>query len=71
MAFLSLGFTLSIAGTSLETRHFGVFLVPMFVLATIPDLRVPEYWNSYKRYLSIVFAGVVLVHLAWVVLKLF
>ncbi len=71
IAFLSLGFTFAIAGTTLETRHLGVFLIPVFILAMIPDLRITALRNSYKIYLSIVLFGVVLVHISWVVIKLF
>jgi len=70
MLFLTLGFTLAIAGSSLETRHFGAFLLPIFVLATIPDLRERNVRLQYKRYLFVVLSGVIVVHLAWSVLKL-
>lgn len=69
LAFLSFGVTLAIAGTSLETRHFGAFLFPIFVLATVPDLRVPLHWQRYKIYVYIISAAVLIVHLAWIVLK--
>lgn len=67
--FLSLGFTASIAISSLESRHFAAFLMPMFVLGTLPDLRDSRIHENYKRALTIMLAGVVLVHLIWVVLK--
>lgn len=70
MLFLALGFTLAISGTSLETRHFGAFLIPIFVLASIPDLRVRNVRLQYKKYLFVVLSGVVVVHLAWIMLKL-
>lgn len=70
MFFLALGFILVIAGTSLETRHFGAFLLPIFVLASVPDLRINKYWTVYKNYLFIVLFGVSIVHLAWVFLKI-
>lgn len=69
MAFVALGFALVVAGTSLETRHFGAFLVPVFVLATVPDLRVPQHRRDYKVFLSVVLIGVLIVHLAWFALK--
>lgn len=68
--FLTLGFTLAIAGTSLETRHFGAFLAPMFVLALLPDLRMRSVRNNYKSLLFVILSGVVMVHALWVVLKL-
>jgi len=69
MLFLTLGFTLAIAGTSLETRHFGAFLIPVFVLASIPDLRVRNVRLQYRQYLFVVLLGVIVVHLAWIILK--
>lgn len=68
--FLSLGFTLAIAGTSLETRHFGAFLAPIFVFALLPDLRIGPVRHKYRQLLKIMFIGVVVVHLAWFILKL-
>ncbi len=70
LVFLFLGFTLAIAYTSLETRHFGAFLLPILLLATLPDLRVPIIWRNYKIFSYIMLASVLLVHLAWIVLKL-
>jgi len=70
MLFLTLGFTLAIAGSSLETRHFGAFLIPIFVLASIPDLRVRNVRLQYKQYLFVVLLGVIVVHLTWIMLKL-
>lgn len=70
LVFLSLGFTLAIASTSMETRHFGAFFLPILLIATLPDLRVPIVWQHYKSFVYIILAGVFLVHLAWIVLKL-
>jgi len=70
MFFLALGFILAIAATSLETRHFGTFLLPIFVLAIVPDLRVKKYWSIYKNYLFILLSGVLIVHLTWIFLKI-
>jgi hypothetical protein len=70
IVFLVFGFTFSIAGTSLETRHLGVFLIPVFVLAMVPDFRVSTLRNSYKKYLTIVLFGVAFVHISWIIMKL-
>ncbi len=70
MLFLSIGFALAIAGTSLETRHFGAFLVPIFMLAMLPDLRSPVVRHNYRQLLMVLLGGVVLVHLTWVGLKI-
>jgi hypothetical protein len=70
LAFVALGFTVAIACTSLETRHFGVFLPSMFVLAVLPDLRVSSVRINYLKFLMVVLGGVAFVHLAWGILKL-
>lgn len=70
MVFLSLGFTLAIAGTSLETRHFGAFFIPVLLLATLPDLRISILQQQYKSFVYIILTGVLVVHLAWIAIKL-
>lgn len=70
LLLFSLGFTVAIAGTSMETRHFGVFLPPMFLLALLPDFSIRAVRVNYKRLLMLTFAGVVLVHLTWIAIKL-
>lgn len=69
MLFLLLGFTLAIAGTSLETRHFGAFLAPIFVLALLPDFNSPIVRHNYKLVLITMLTGVLLVHMAWAIMK--
>ena len=69
LLFLVIGFAFSIAGTSLETRHFGVFQVPLFVLATLPDLTVIRDRVAYKKLLFTFLAMMGMVHLAWFGLK--
>lgn len=71
MVFLSLGMTMAVAATSLETRHFGAFLVPLFVFATIPDLRLEGERKRYMVYLTLFLSGVVVVHMAWAAVKIF
>lgn len=67
---LVIGFTLAVAGTSGETRHLGAFLVPIFVLALVADLKTQENWRAYQK-LRLVFLGLMAaVHLAWFALKL-
>jgi hypothetical protein len=68
--FLSVGFSLVVAGTSAETRHLGAFLSPIFVLALLPDLRDPRVKHAYKQLLALMLMGVVLVHGLWLALKL-
>jgi hypothetical protein len=70
LLFTFIGFTLAIAGTSLETRHFGVFLVPILILSLIPDFRVAADRLSCKITGGIFAAIMVLLHLAWAAVKL-
>jgi hypothetical protein len=67
---LSIGLTVSIAATSMETRHLGAFLTPVFVLALLPDLRVRSTRRNYRKLLGVMLGGVVAVHVAWSVLKM-
>ena len=69
--FVSLGFTVAIAGTSLETRHLGVFLVPVFLLALVPDLQKRSTRNNYKQLLIVLLGCLVIVHILWFILKYF
>lgn len=69
LLFLTLGFTVAIAATSLETRHFGAFLVPMLAFAMIPDPRVPADRAGYARLLTLLLCTMTIVHLAWALLK--
>lgn len=69
LLFLTLGFTLAIAATSLETRHFGAFLIPMLALGVLPDLRLPADRAAYVRLLALLLCTMTIVHAAWAVLK--
>lgn len=70
MAFLILGFSLAIAGTSLENRHLGVFYGALFIIALLPDLRKTHAINNYKKMLSLVFFSIFIIHAAWMTLKI-
>lgn len=67
--FLSFGFSLAIGSTSLETRHLGAFLAPLFVLALLPDFRVRAVAGNYKKLVVFMLGGVMIVHALWLVLK--
>jgi len=71
LIFVYVGFTFAIAGTSLETRHLGVFLVPLLLVATIPDLRATRDARAYQKLLGAWLGMVVSVHVAWAILKIF
>lgn len=68
--FVAGGFILAIAGTSLESRHLGAFLAPIFILALLPDLRVRSVNHNYRQLLMVMLGGVAVVHGLWVILKL-
>ena len=70
LLFLVLGFTLAVAGTSLETRHFGTFLAPLFVLALLPDLTKKKDCNAYKLFLGVFLFMMAMLHFVWLVIKL-
>jgi hypothetical protein len=69
LVFLAIGFTIAIAGTSIETRHLGAFLVSFQVLAVIPDLRIRDDLNAYRGSARLFITAIVAVHIAWAVLK--
>lgn len=69
-AFLAVGFSLGIAGTSLETRHLGAFLVPVFLVALLPDPRVRENTRKYRGLLVSFLVMMAAMHLVWFVAKL-
>ncbi|MCH7535820.1 MAG: hypothetical protein IH948_08790 [Bacteroidetes bacterium] len=69
MAFVTIGFTLAVAGTSLETRHLGAFFAPVFVLALSPDMRLNIVRQNYRQLLYAFLGSVCLVHYLWLVIK--
>jgi len=71
MLFISLGFVAGIAITSLETRHFGAFLVPIFILALLPEFRTKNVRVKYKKILVFVLTCVFFVHISWLAMKYF
>lgn len=70
LLFLSIGFTLAIAFTSLETRHFATFLVPILILSSSPDLTQKEVKSAYHKLLWIFIGLMVAIHFVWIVIKL-
>lgn len=67
---MSVVFIVGIALTSLESRHLGSFLLPIFLLALLPDPDVPDHRRRYGRALALVLSAMVAVHLAWALAKL-
>jgi len=70
LLFVWIGFSIAVAGTSLETRHVGVFMVPLLIFATVPDLADLKDRNAYIVWLLLFLVAVALIHLTWGVLKL-
>ncbi len=66
---VSISFIFAISITSLEIRHLGVFLVPLFLVALYPNLRVKKTLVLYKKYLLFYFTFLVIIHLSWLLLK--
>lgn len=66
---LYLGFSLAISISSLETRHIGVFAVPLLIISIIPDFRLIKHRNTYKIYLLLFLTMILLIHIAWAILK--
>lgn len=63
------GFTIAIAGTSLETRHLGVFLVPLLIVATVPDLTLRSDAQIYLKLLGTWLGLIIFIHITWAILK--
>lgn len=71
LVFVYAGFTLAIAGTSLETRHLSSFFVPLLIVATVPDLGLLPDAQIYGKLLTAWLGLIVLIHIAWAILKIF
>ncbi len=69
LVLLSVGFPLAVGATSLETRHFGAFLVSFQILASIPDFAVREDLVAYRGWARLFLAAIIAVHVAWAMLK--
>jgi len=63
-------FLVAVVITSLETRHLGVFLMPILIISLVPDLRIKSSLHAYKCYLTLVLISILVVHLIWFTLKL-
>ncbi|WP_133366385.1 hypothetical protein [Qipengyuania sediminis] len=62
-------FSASIALTSLESRHIGVFLPLFFLVGLMPDARDLQQRRLLRFLLALVLIGMVFVHLTWSVLR--
>jgi len=66
---LNLCLVAGLAGSSLEGRHLAGIAIPIFALATLPDLRSPRVWSQYKLLTFGTLAFMAAIHFAWLVLK--
>lgn len=62
-------FSASIALTSLESRHIGVFLPLFFLVGLMPDFRDLQQRRLLRLVLSVTFIGAVFIHVTWSVLR--
>lgn len=69
--YVILGFTLTIAGTSVETRHFGVFIVPLLMVSLLPNLEFKSERIAFKNILVPFLSGIFMIHFVWTILKFF
>lgn len=70
LLFSIIGFTVSVALTSLETRHLGQFL-PFFILfSLIPPLKNKIEFFNYSKIFLIFISLILLIHILWIFLKI-
>ena len=69
LSVLALGFPPLVAATSLETRHFGALMVPILIVANIPDLAERSELLAYRRLLIAFLLLMGAVHVFWAVVK--
>jgi hypothetical protein len=70
LVFSAVGFIFLIGYSSLENRHLGSFLMPIIVLALLPNLGGRADFFAYKFYLQIFLLFIIALHLAWIALKM-
>ena len=64
-----LAFSISVALTSLESRHLGVFLPLVFLVGLMPDLRMPVERRLLRFVLVLTLTAMFFVHVTWFVLR--
>lgn len=69
LLFLSIGFTLAVAYTSLENRHFSAFFLPLLVVSMLPDLKQEHDKFFYFKYFKWFLAIILIIHFAWILIK--
>jgi len=56
--------------SSFEGKHLVPMVIPLFVLTTLPDPRLPQVWASCKLLTAITLALMALIRVTWLTLKL-
>lgn len=69
VALVPFALSAMIALTSLESRHLGAFLAPLFLIGLIPDLREPVQNRVFRFTLLLVLLVMAMVHAAWFSLR--
>jgi hypothetical protein len=69
LVLVPLVFSVSIALTSLETRHLAAFMSLFFLVGLMPDFRNPAERGVLRLSLFFTAASMVLVHAAWFTLR--
>jgi hypothetical protein len=67
---MSVTFLVGFALTSLESRHLGSLLLPILLLALVPDPDAPGHRRRYGHALAWLLATMVALHLVWALAKL-
>ena len=65
----SLSFIITIALTSLETRHFGAFLSPIILFCLLPDLTIKLHRKRNLLFLISYLFIIFVIHSAWYIIK--
>jgi len=62
-------FTAVLAFTSIETRHFGMFLPLFYIIALIPDMNNIKIKNQVRIIFFILTFMLITLHFSWILLK--
>ena len=69
ITFSSAGFLVAVVASSIETRHWLVFYMSALIIALVPDFRLPHVKMRYKKLTAVIFASIIVLHLAWSLAK--
>lgn len=69
LTVVSLMMLQAVALTSLETRHLGAFMIPIMLVALIPDLNSTADRRIIRGLLTGYIGAITIIHLSWVAIK--